>query len=142
MISSVYVLGSLKNPAIPKVAAALRGVGLDVFDDWYAAGYEADDKWAEYERKRGRSYGAALGGYAAEHVFNYDKSHIDRCDASVLVAPAGRSAHLELGYAIGSGKCGFVYFPTEPERWDVMYRFADAVVFDIDTLLDAIRAHP
>jgi hypothetical protein len=38
--------------------------------------------------------------------------------------PAGKSGHLELGYAIGSGKRGFVCFDQEPDRWDVMYRFA------------------
>lgn len=139
MIRSVYVLGSLRNNNVPKVANTLREAGYDVFDDWYAAGYEADDKWQQYEQQRGRSYAEALSGYAADHVYRYDKSHIERCDSVVMVAPAGRSAHLELGYAIGSGKPGFVLFETEPERWDVMYKFATGICFSISELLAAME---
>ena len=39
----LYVIGSLRNPAVPQVAKRLREAGFLVFDDWYAAGPEADD---------------------------------------------------------------------------------------------------
>lgn len=131
---NVYVIGSLRNPKIPEIALTLRDNGFDVFDDWYAAGPEADDYWKKYEQARGRAYLEALEGYAVNHVFSYDKSHLDRCDAAVLVLPAGRSGHLELGYFIGGGKPGFILLPESPtelgveERWDAMYRFATKVV--------------
>jgi nucleoside 2-deoxyribosyltransferase len=48
--------------------------------------------------------------------------------------PAGKSAHLELGYMIGRGKPCFVLFDEEPERWDVMYQFATAVCFSYEEL--------
>jgi hypothetical protein len=99
----IYLIGSLRNPDVPKVAASLRAAGIEVFDDWYAAGYEADDMWKEYEQERGRGYLEALEGHAANHVFSFDKCHLDRADAGVLVAPAGKSGHLELGYLIGRG---------------------------------------
>lgn len=134
MIQSLYVIGSLRNPEIPKIADEMRTFGFDVFDDWYAAGPKADDHWKEYEQGRGRSYIQALDGRAATQVFRYDKSNLDRCSAAVLVLPAGKSGHLELGYFIGSGKPGFILMPPGDDRWDVMYRFATRVVSSVDEL--------
>jgi hypothetical protein len=90
----VYLIGSLRNPTIPDIARNLRAVGFEVFDDWFAAGPNADDSWQEYEALRGRSYGEALQGYHATHVFELDKRHLDRADLGILVMPAGRSGHL------------------------------------------------
>ena len=128
-VKSVYLIGSLRNPEIPVIAKALRAFDLDVFDDWYAAGPEADDYWQAYEQNRGHDFATALEGYAAGHVFEYDKAHLDRCDVAVLVMPAGKSGHLEFGYMIGQGKPGYILLPKEPERFDVMYRFAAGGVY-------------
>ena len=131
----VYLIGSLRNERIPVIANELREMGLDVFDDWFAPGPEADDFWRDYAKKRGLSYAEALEGYAARHVFEFDKSHIDDSDVGVLVLPAGKSGHLELGYMLGCGKPGFVFFPDgEPERWDVMYQFAEGLAFNMEQL--------
>jgi nucleoside 2-deoxyribosyltransferase len=134
----VYLIGSLKNPKIPEIARVLRENGYEVVDDWYAPGPEADDYWQKYEKQRGRTYREALNGLHVKHVFEFDKYHLDRCDIAVLVMPAGKSAHLELGYAIGRGKHGFVLLDKEPERFDIMYRFADDVVYTVDELLESI----
>lgn len=124
----IYLLGSLRNPRIPEIGAALRRGGHDVFDDWFAAGPEADDKWKEYEQERGREYEEALQGLAARHTFNFDLYHLNRADAGVLVLPAGRSGHLELGYLAGQGKLTAVLLnPDEEPRWDVMYQFCSIV---------------
>ncbi|MDO8516423.1 MAG: hypothetical protein Q7S28_04175 [bacterium] len=122
----VYLIGSLRNPEVPKLANMIRELGFDVFDDWYAAGPEADDKWRDYEKERGHSYIEALDGYAANHVYHFDLKHLDECDIAILLLPAGKSGHLELGYCIGRGKRGYILLDT-PERWDVMYLFADGV---------------
>lgn len=106
---------------------SLRSVGLEVFDDWYAAGPEADDYWKKYEQERGRSYQEALEGYAANHVFSFDKFHLDRLDAALLVLPAGKSGHLELGYVAGSSKPTYILLDEQDIRWDVMYLFATKV---------------
>lgn len=131
----VYLIGSLRNEAVPKLGQELRKCGFDVFDDWYAAGPIADDSWQAYEKSKGVSYDKALQGYAAKHVFAFDKHHLDRANAAILVLPAGKSGHLELGYMRGMGKRCYVLFDKEPERWDVMYQFADGgVFFDLETL--------
>lgn len=125
-MKSIYVIGSLRNPIIPEIGNSLRSAGWDVFDDWFAGGPEADDKWKEYEQERGRTYQEALAGYAAGHVFHFDLTHLDRCDAALLVLPAGRSGHLELGYMAGRGKETYILLGQE-DRWDVMYKFATGV---------------
>lgn len=137
----VYVIGSLRNMSIPFLALQLRERGFNVFDDWFAAGPEADDKWKEYELSRERTYKEALMGEAAENIFNFDKRHLDACAAAVLVAPAGRSAHLELGYIIGSGKPGFIYSEEGylNDRWDVMYKFATDVTSNLDHLIELLK---
>lgn len=135
----IYIIGSLRNPLVPVVGNKLREVGFDAFDDWYGAGPEADDCWQRYEQQRGRPYERALYGAAAQNVYQFDKRHLDRCDGAVLIMPAGKSAHLELGYVIGQKKPGYVLFDKEPERWDVMYQFADAVFYDPDKLVEYLR---
>jgi|SRR3990167_1174597 len=131
----IYLIGSLRNPKIPMIAEQLRyDTGRDVFDDWFAAGPEADDYWRDYEQGRGHDYRTALQGHAARNVFGFDKRHLDRCRAAVLVLPAGKSGHLELGYVIGSGKPGYICLDGEPERFDVMYQFATGIFTNVEDL--------
>lgn len=135
----IYLIGSLRNPAVPKLAAELRAQGHEVFDDWYAAGPEADDYWQRYEQERGNSYPEALAGYAANHVFGYDRDHLNRATVGVLLLPAGKSGHLEFGYLIGQGKPGYILMDKEPERWDVMYKFATDVFFSKEDLFHSLQ---
>lgn len=134
----IYLIGSLRNEDIPSIAKELRGNGLEVFDDWYAAGPEADDMWRDYEKGRGRSYTEALQGLAADHVFRFDLTHLERASAAILVLPCGKSGHLELGYCIGRGKPGYVLLDN-PERWDVMYKFATLVTADLQEIVTHVK---
>lgn len=136
----IYLIGSLRNPRVPELAGKLRARGHEVFDDWYAAGPEADDYWQRYEQARGNSYVEGLKGHAARHVFNYDRGHLDRMGVAVLVLPAGKSGHMEFGYMVGQGKPGFILLDKEPERWDVMYGFATEVLMSEDRLFEALEA--
>ncbi len=137
---NVYVIGSLRNPKVPDVAIAIRAAGFDAFDDWYAAGPEADDFWQKYEQEhRKHSLQEALRGNPANHVFLYDRTHLNLADIGVLVLPTGRSGHMELGYLLGQGKPGYILYEKEPERWDVMYRFANEVFFDVNQLCRTLQ---
>lgn len=134
----IYLIGSLRNPEVPLIANSLRAEGHEVFDDWFAAGPEADDKWRDYEKSRGHSYLEALHGYAARNVFAFDKCHLQRASRVVLVLPAGKSGHLELGWALGRGIPGYILLDS-PDRWDVMYQFATAVVTSVEELIKELR---
>lgn len=138
-MKSVYVIGSLRNPKIPKFAQGLRQAGFAAFDSWYAPGPKADDYWRDYTKARGLSYKEALQDWSAKHVFEFDKFHLDRCDVAVLLMPGGKSAHLELGYMIGKGKKGFILFDKEPKRYDVMVQFATDIFFKEVDLINALR---
>ena len=134
----IYVIGSLRNPRVPQIANTLREHKFDVFDEWYAAGEKADDAWRAYEKAKGNALPTALKGYAAQHVFLLDKFHLDRCSAVVLLTPAGKSGHVELGWALGRGKKGYILLDSDPDRYDVMYGFADGVFFHLTQLIDEL----
>ena len=134
----VYIIGSLRNEKIPLLSNDIRKLGFEVFDDWFSPGPEADEFWRKYEKTRGSSYKQALNNYAGKHIFEFDKHHIDRASIGILVMPAGRSGHLELGYMIGQGKPCFVFFEEEPDRWDIMYQFANNVCFTFDELKEEL----
>jgi hypothetical protein len=136
----IYLIGSLRNPEVPKIAQQLRLLvpGHEIFDDWYAAGPTADDCWRDYEKARGRGYIESLSCYPARHVFEFDQEHLRRASAGVLVLPAGKSGHLELGWMLGQGKPGYILLDN-PERWDVMYQFAFGVFDNLSELAVTLR---
>ena len=134
----IYLIGSLRNETIPHIANKIRKLGFEVFDDWFSPGPEADDFWRNYEKVRGSTYKQALKNWAGKHIYEFDKFHIDRSDIGIMIMPAGKSGHLELGYMIGQGKKCFILFDQEPERWDVMYQFADEVCFSFEELQDEL----
>ena len=137
----VYIMGSLRNEKIPELGNGIRELGFEAFDDWFSPGPEADDFWRNFEKKRGSSYKEALNAWAAKHIYEFDKYHIDRSDVAVLYMPAGKSAHLELGYAIGCGKPAYILFDEEPERWDVMTQFANDVFFSPEELFVELKKY-
>lgn len=142
-MAKVYIIGSLRNEHIQVIAEQIRKeTGYEVFDDWMAAGPEADDYWKSYEVHRGRSYSEALDGYAAKHVFDFDVHHLNESDAAVLVLPAGRSGHLELGYMAGRNRRTYILLDqgyVNEGRFDVMYRFADLVTEDLNAIISDLK---
>lgn len=137
MSQALYLIGSLRNPKISELAKRLRTEvpQFEIFDDWYAAGPEADDFWKEYEQNRGRTYTDALHGYAAKHVFDFDKHHLDRCTHAILVLPAGKSGHMEIMYAAyGARSKTAILLDSEDVRWDVMYQFIPTILSSDDEI--------
>lgn len=134
MNKQIYLIGSLRNEQVPIIGNQLRAKGFNIFDDWHAAGPEADDHWKSYEKERGRTYVEALEGAAAKNVYAFDKRNLDASDAAILILPAGKSGHLELGYMAGKGKLTYVFMDDKEDRWDVMYQFASGIFSQIDRL--------
>lgn len=134
----IYLVGSLRNPFIPELAVHLRSLGHEVFDDWYGSGPADDDNWREYELARGRPYEEAISGKAATNICAFDKANILASDTVILVLPAGRSGHMEIGFAAGAGKATYILLDAEYERWDVMYRLTDGVFRSVDVLCEKL----
>ena len=133
----VYLIGSLRNPQIPIIAESIREREFRVFDDWFSAGPHADDAWRDLHRNRGYSLPEALEMPAAINIYEFDKRHLDLASVAVLALPAGRSAHLELGYMIGLGRTTLVLLDN-PERWDVMYGLCTGVATSLPKLLEML----
>lgn len=137
-MKSYYIVGALANERIPHVGNAIRKLGYEAFDQWHGAGPHADIEWQKYSDIKGLSYKEALADWGARHVFQFDKYHLDRCDGAILVMPAGKSGHLELGYMAGRGKETYVLFDEVPKKYDVMYQFCNDIFFKLEDLLDKL----
>lgn len=138
----IYLAGSLRNEDMMKHLHTLNEYRFpNVFMDWYAAGPKADDHWREYWQEQGVGYREALGKPNSINTYMFDKKHIDASDIMILAAPAGKSGHMELGYAIGSGKIGIYFFPEEPkeDRWDIMLQFATHICIGYGELIKTLR---
>lgn len=133
-MTSIYLIGSLRNRQVAEVGNSLRELGFEVVDDWWSASEDADDWLRDYYQRRGFTYRQIMSSLAAKHIFSFDHYHLSRCDIGVMLMPAGKSGHLELGYMIGQGKPGYILFDKEPERVDIMHQFAKDVFFDVEEL--------
>jgi hypothetical protein len=140
-MSKIYIVGSLRAGHVRQVAQALRAEGHEVFDDWHACHPDADETWREYEQARGRDFVDALyDGHFVANCFEFDRKHMMQAEIIVLVLPAGKSGHLELGWALGQGKRGYILLEEEqPQRWDMMYLFANKVCRNLEELIERVR---
>jgi hypothetical protein len=142
VVNKLYLIGSLRNNRIPELACRLRKelTDFEIFDDWYAAGPEADDFWKEYEQYRGRSYEEALEGAAAKNVFAFDKRNLDESSHALLVLPAGKSGHMEIMYAAyGVGAKAAILLDPDDVRWDVMYQFIPTILRTDDQIVEWVN---
>lgn len=144
----VYVASSWRNGIQPTVVEALRSHGVACYDfrdpdgdgrggfSWRdvrdeprtAVPAKGDDLVPVDEYLRMVHHPVATAGY------DRDYAAMDRADTFVLVLPCGRSAHLELGWAVGAGKRTAILLedPAEPE---LMYRMVDHLATTMDDLL-------
>lgn len=144
MKRKIYLIGSLHNGRVPIVANRLREAGHEVFDDWHAGGPEADQIWRDYEKGRGRSYKEALYEKNATKNFEFDLKHLHWANTAVMLMPAGKSAHLELGYMTGRNRDfmpldTFILIEGDLAVWDLMYRLVTAVTFSVEELIEELR---
>lgn len=135
--SFVYVASSWRNPVQPAVCATLAAAGIPHYDfrnpdggtgfSWKDVKPDTEDRsipdkgadWVGSDEYLSMvSHPIALAGFEANFAA------MRRADTFVLVLPCGKSAHLELGWAIGAGKRTAILLedPIEPE---LMYWLAD-----------------
>jgi len=123
----IYVASSWRNKRQPLVIDFLREIGHEVYDFRHPCPYDTGFHWSQIgegwkdwtrdEFRDALQHPLACSGYAL------DICALKTCDACVLIMPCGRSAHLELGFAVGMGKATAILLETgEPE---LMYRMVD-----------------
>lgn len=138
---NIYVASSWRNDLQPSVVRGLRALGHKVYDfkvDSAFGWHQIDENWKNWTPNEARGM---LLHPLSQRGFTSDKAALDQCDVCVLVLPCGRSSHLELGYAIGQGKPGIVFWPSDlhPYDPDLMYLLAQYVVTSSSELFHALE---
>lgn len=137
----IYVASSWRNKYYVEQCRAIQEAGFDVYDfrnpregehgfHWS----EIDPNWRDWTREE---YREALKHEHAKRGFRDDMRALEWCDALVLISPCGRSAHLELGHAIGSEKFVVIQLNEEQEP-ELMYKGADALTLSIEETLEQL----
>ena len=138
----IYVASSWRCEHQQKVVTALRKEGYDVYDFRNPApgnnGFHWSDIDQEWKGWDPNEFRMALKHKVAVDGYLRDFDALAEADATVLVMPCGRSAHLELGYAAGADQITGVLLtgPCEPE---LMYRLADFISVGIDELVSELK---
>ena len=136
----IYVASSWRNDAQPGVVAFLREHGHEVYDfrnpaegDTGFGWREIDEDWQTWSPTRFRE---CLDHPTAKSGFDKDFAAMEWADAFVLVMPCGRSAHLELGWAVGASKPTLILLSDgEPE---LMYKMVDHICVHLSEVGDAL----
>jgi nucleoside 2-deoxyribosyltransferase len=147
---NIYVASSWRNDTQQAVCRLLRAAGHDVYDFQNPAPGNTGFAWADINPNwRAWSFNqfcASLRHPIAADAFRFDRDALRACDACVLVLLCGRSAHLELGYAVGAGKATYVYAPVDMRphlastfEAELMYLLCDRVLSTGGELLDTLQ---
>lgn len=154
----VYVASSWRNPRQPEVIERLRSEGIDCYDfrnpkegsvgfSWRetkAEGSSESMSVVEGVKVKGSDWESAadyqqmLTHPRAIEGFGNDWNAMQRADAFLMILPCGKSAHLEMGWAVGAGKPSVILLedPVEPE---LMYKMVDYYTADIDFAVACIK---
>lgn len=148
----VYVASSWRNPMHPAVCSVLTAAGIEHYDfrnppggtgfSWreVKTGDGSDSIPAGQVKAKGsdwenvEEYLRMVAHPRALRGFEADYTAMRKADTFVMVLPCGKSAHLELGWAVGAGKRTAILLedPVEPE---LMYLCADYLAPSVHDLL-------
>lgn len=133
----IYVASSWRNNNQPGVVDALVAAGHEVYDFRHPRPGDNGVRWSDIDANwKGwgpLAFRKALNHQIAVNGFRSDMDALMACDVCVLVLPCGRSAHLELGYAVGAKKPTAVLMLDNDEP-ELMYRMLGRVCTSQDEL--------
>lgn len=134
----VYVASSWRCERQQSVVAALRAAGHEVYDfknpapESHGFGWKqctlTPPPWSAEETR------SVLLHPVAERGFNFDMNALRWCDACVMVQPCGRSAALELGWAVGAGKVSVALLEDGQEP-ELMIKMVDKICVSLDEVI-------
>ncbi len=133
----IYVASSWSYEYQPRVVGELRKLGHKVYDfrsketgfHWS----DIDPNWKDWTSKQ---YREALNHPLAVKGFISDVTALESAQATILVLPCGRSAHLEFGYAVAAHQTTIVFFPDEVQdiEPELMVKMAYKIIVGWDEL--------
>lgn len=112
----IYVASSWRNEEQPEIVGLLRDLGHEVYDfknPPNRSGFGWEQTWTGRPDKPSTLL-KTLADPIAIAGFKEDMGALERCDACVLVMPAGISANMEFGWAKGAAKIAVAYIPDAP----------------------------
>ena len=143
VLANIYVASSWRNDKQPGVVAALRAEGHTVYDFKNPEPDNNGFSWRsiapDWQNWTPEAFREALWHPAAIDGFRLDMDALKACDACVLVLPCGRSAHLELGAAVGLGKRTAVLLDPNCEP-ELMYRMVHLLAVELSEVISWLRA--
>lgn len=139
----VYVASSWRNRLQPAIVEILRGDGHEVYDFRNPPG-KSGFGWEQLDLGDPKCWDAgvftrALETERAKEGFHEDMEALRDCEACILVLPCGRSAHLELGWAVGAGKLTAILLDDQPEP-ELMYRMVGLLADHTDQIRAYLQA--
>lgn len=104
-MANIYVASSWRNWKQEIVVQCLTALGHSVYD-FKKDGFSWKEVMPSYDggTVSQSEYLEALEHPRSVEGYGRDFEYLHRADITILVLPCGRSAHLELGYAIGQGQ--------------------------------------
>ena len=132
----IYVASSWRNEARQQyVVRALREKGHEVYDFRNPEPGDYGFSWRQVaepdELVNPSKFREVLSRERCQDGFNKDMTALCEADATVLVLPCGRSAHLELGYAVGDGKHTIVLLDDPISEPELMYLMCSAICVSV-----------
>lgn len=140
----IYVASSWRNKYQPKVVEKLRAEGFEVYDFKNPKENNHGFHWSQidpdWKKWNPEQFTQALTHSLAEEGFDSDMTALEQADATVLVLPCGKSAHLELGHANGLGQITAIYIP-EPSEPELMYKMTNLISSDLNKIIEMLKEH-
>jgi len=141
----IYVASSWRNETRQQaVVRLLRDLGHHVYDFRNPAPGDTGFGWQQCATKDELRDPRAFRDRVLVHPvaragFNKDMGALVTAQATVLVLPCGRSAHLELGYAAGDGQRTVVLLDDPMSEPELMYLACSDIVVSLDELAEKFR---
>jgi len=140
----IYVASSWRNAYQPTVVVALRRAGHDVYDFKNPAPGDHGFGWRQCAEETAlkdpsRFRDEVLTHEIARAAFAKDMGALTRADATVLVLPCGRSAHLELGWAVGAHKRTMVLLDDPMSEPELMYLMCSDICVSLAEVVERLR---
>ena len=142
--AKIYVASSWRNPRQREIVQGLRRWGHEVYDFKNPKPGDFGFSWTQVSEVPPKDWTAADYIKALEHPralqgFNNDFSAMLWADTFVLVLPCGRSAHLELGWAVGQGKRCYVLLEEKIDEPELMYLIGAKLITSAEQLHDELN---
>ena len=148
----VYVASSWRNEERQQaVVRALRDIGHEVYDfrnptpgdhgfSWRQCVDNGEDPDALRDAMQDPAFfrDHVLKHPVARAGFKKDMDALSSAEATVLVLPCGRSAHLELGYATGARQHTVVLLDDPMSEPELMYLMNSVICTTLDEVVEAV----